>query len=157
MILPLCSGEAAPEVLGPVMDFPVQERPGHSGGSPTEGHQDDKGPGVPLPCGEAERAGTAAQEKEVQGNLISVQRSPKGVCQRPEPGSVSGAWWRIRGHGHKLEHRRFSLNFGSTSVTEHRGCAFSSSGIFQSHLDVVLGTLLWANHLWWSLSASAML
>lgn len=58
---------------------------------------------------------------------------------------------RTRGDGHKLERRRFPLSrrkhFLYMRVTEHwhglpRGCGVSSLEIFESRLDVVLGTLL---------------
>ena len=60
---------------------------------------------------------------------------------------------RKRGTGHKLEHKKFSLNARkhccAVWVREHwhrvpRGCGVSSLGICQSCLDVALCTLLWA-------------
>lgn len=43
--------EAAPVVLGPVLGAPIQERPGHTGTSPTEDHQDAEGAGAKWPVG----------------------------------------------------------------------------------------------------------
>ena len=60
---------------------------------------------------------------------------------------------RTRGHGHKLEHRRFPLNIRSPSAP--RGCGVSSLGISQSCLDVAPGTLLWVPLLGQGLSQMA--
>jgi len=44
----LCSGEASPGVLCPVLGSPVHKRQRSPGKSPAEGHKDDAGPGTPL-------------------------------------------------------------------------------------------------------------
>lgn len=41
-------GEAAPGVLSSVLGHLVQERQGHTGKSPVQGHQEDEGSGAPL-------------------------------------------------------------------------------------------------------------
>lgn len=48
VVLPLCSAlvRPTPGVLAPVLGCPVQERPGHTGKSPTQSHQGDEGPGA---------------------------------------------------------------------------------------------------------------
>lgn len=53
--------------------LPIQERHGCTGKSPTEGHQDTEGTGVPLLREKAERAGpTQPGKEEAQGDLINV-------------------------------------------------------------------------------------
>lgn len=44
----LSTGEAALGVLNPLLGPAVLERPGHTGGSPVEGHQDGEGAGALL-------------------------------------------------------------------------------------------------------------
>lgn len=46
------------ETVSGMLVFSVQERDGHIGGLPAEGHKDDEGPGTPLVRGEAEGAET---------------------------------------------------------------------------------------------------
>lgn len=78
----LSSGEAASLALCPVLGSPVQERPGHAGRSPAEGHQGKQGPGATLLWGEAERAGTAQPgEEQAQGGCINVCEHLEGGCK----------------------------------------------------------------------------
>lgn len=43
----LSTGEATAGVLCPVLGFSMQERQGHTGGSPAKGFKGDEGPGAP--------------------------------------------------------------------------------------------------------------
>lgn len=74
MIFSFSIGEAIPGVLGPVLP-PVQERPGHTAWSFTEGHQDATGAEAALRSGEVERAGTTQPGEEAR-RISSLSTDP---------------------------------------------------------------------------------
>ncbi|KAK4829864.1 hypothetical protein QYF61_007256 [Mycteria americana] len=104
--------------------------------------------------GKAARAGTVPPgEGKGQGDLINVYKYLEGGYREDEArlSSVVPSD-RTRGNGHKLKHRRFTLNirkhFFTVRVTEHwhrlpREIVESPSlGKFRSHLDMVLSNQL---------------
>lgn len=130
--------------------LPIQERHGCTGKSPTEGHQDTEGTGVPLLREKAERAGpTQPGKEEAQGDLINVYKCLKGRCK--EQGArlfLVVCSTRARGNRQNIAQEipsEHQYHFCAVWVTEHwlglpRGCGFSSSEIFRSCLARGLST-----------------
>lgn len=76
VILPLSAlGMATPEVLGPVLCFPVQGRHGKTGTRPAKVHKDGKGL-EHLSYEEAGKAGTCHLREGSWKNLINVHKQP---------------------------------------------------------------------------------
>lgn len=90
---------------------PVQYRHGYAEGSPTKGHQNDKGTGAPLLWAEAESWGCSAWQRGGSGDLIDVYKylkeGHKEDRARLLPVVLSA---RTRDNRHKLEHGRSPLN-----------------------------------------------
>jgi len=141
----LSGSEVIAGALCPVLGSPLPESHGER---PVKGHQDDEGTGVSLLRGKAERAGLVQPgEERAQGDLSNVYKYLQGGCKEDRARLFSVVPSdRTRGRGHTRKHWRSPLNIRKHVVTVRlpREVAESPSlEMFKSHLDMVLGILLY--------------
>jgi len=80
--------ELCPVLPPHTLSTPVQERQGHTGKSPTEGHKDDLETGAPLLWGQAEEIGTVQPRGEdaQRGSHRCLQNTGREATKKTEPG-----------------------------------------------------------------------
>jgi len=116
-----------------VLGSPVPEKPRLTGKSPSQGHQDDQGPGASLPWEEAERDGTVQpRAEEALGDLFHVFKVLKGECREKGARPWSAVLVQeATGTNWKRVHLNIRQHFRAVWVMEHqyrhqRGCGVSS-------------------------------
>lgn len=91
-------------MLCPALGSLVQDRHGHTGASPAEGHQDGQGAGADI-GGEAERAGL--QKRRIKGDHAAVNYPMGEYGEGRAQLCLEGHSERMGGNRHKLPPEKF--------------------------------------------------